>query len=99
MPDGRVNIPTARALLGSPFSPWGITQVPVTGRCRCLNYRTRSLVRKSAGVVLVCTSCEHTWEPTLDDFETGHTGYPRCGGWTMIAELAEPRYSIVRLQA
>jgi ribosomal protein S27AE len=44
-----------------------------------------------ARVVLACTSCEHVYEPDLDTFDGGdHTGCPRCGDWTFIAELAEP---------
>jgi hypothetical protein len=38
-------------------------------------------------VQLACVGCQHAYEPDLADFETGHTGCPRCGGWTWIAEL------------
>lgn len=43
------------------------------------------------GVVLACSSCEFVYEPTEADFSHGNTGCPKCGGWTMIAELVEPR--------
>lgn len=45
---------------------------------------------QDTGVVLACDTCQHTWEPDPDDFDTGQTGCPRCGGWTWLAELAEP---------
>jgi Zn finger protein HypA/HybF involved in hydrogenase expression len=41
-------------------------------------------------VVLACSSCEHVYEPTEADFDGAETGCPLCGGWTFIAELAEP---------
>ena len=41
------------------------------------------------GVVFTCTECEHTFEPSFEDFDTGRTGCPDpdCGGWTLVAEL------------
>lgn len=45
---------------------------------------------ETARVVLACTTCEHVYEPDLDTWDGGETGCPRCGGWTFIAELAEP---------
>lgn len=50
-----------------------------------------ALVGVPSGVVLACVSCQEAWELTVDDFESGATGCPHCGGWTMIAQLAEPR--------
>ena len=45
-------------------------------------------------VVLVCTACQHTWEPDLldptDRFEAASTGCPLCGGWTWIGQITEP---------
>lgn len=43
-----------------------------------------------AGLVLVCTSCEHVWEPDPPDPLDGRweTGCLVCGGWTWIGELA-----------
>ncbi|MGH3936187.1 MAG: hypothetical protein ACRDS1_14620 [Pseudonocardiaceae bacterium] len=46
--------------------------------------------RAGPGVVLVCESCDHVWEPSLADLDTRPVTCTRCGGWTMIAELAEP---------
>ena len=43
------------------------------------------------GVVLLCGSCRHVWEPTAEDWATGHTTCPDCGGWTMTAALDEPK--------
>ncbi len=39
-------------------------------------------------VVLTCTDCGVSYEPTPEDFDTGRLGCldPDCGGWTMIAE-------------
>jgi len=44
----------------------------------------------SMTLVLTCTDCDHTYEPTAEDFEFGRTGCPDpdCGGWTLVAELA-----------
>jgi hypothetical protein len=42
-------------------------------------------------VQLACTGCRHVYEPGLTNSETGHTGGPRCGGWTWIAELGAAR--------
>ncbi len=48
---------------------------------------------RPAGVVLVCTDCEHTWEPELfdqaDQAEAMSTGCRLCGGWTWIGQIAE----------
>jgi hypothetical protein len=45
-------------------------------------------------VVLICTACEHTWEPDLldptDRSEAFSTSCPRCGGGTWIGEVTEP---------
>ena len=46
---------------------------------------------QSLGVVLACWSCEWVYEPTEADWGYGTTGCPECGGWTVIAELIEPR--------
>ncbi|MCA1709801.1 MAG: hypothetical protein LC808_43590 [Actinobacteria bacterium] len=46
-----------------------------------------------AGVVLVCTDCQHTWEPELldlaDQAEAMSTGCRLCGGWTWIGQITE----------
>ena len=48
----------------------------------------------ASSVVLVCTACEHTWEPDLlnptDRSEATSTDCPLCGGWTWIGEITEP---------
>ena len=43
-------------------------------------------------VVLTCTDCERTYEPTTEDFAAGRTGCPDrdCGGWTYTAALTAP---------
>ncbi len=41
-------------------------------------------------VILVCHICEHLWEPTGEDRIGVPLACNECGGWTMIAELAEP---------
>jgi hypothetical protein len=46
---------------------------------------------QSLGMVLACGSCQWVYEPTEGDFGRGNTGCPKCGGWTMVAELVEPR--------
>jgi hypothetical protein len=47
-----------------------------------------------ASVVLVCTACQHTWEPGLldptDRSEATSTGCRLCGGWTWIGQITEP---------
>ena len=48
---------------------------------------------QSLGVVLACWSCEWVYEPTDVDWGHGITGCPHCGGWTVVAELIEPRWS------
>ncbi len=40
------------------------------------------------GVVLVCESCDHVWEPLVAELGDGPVTCTRCGGWTTIAELA-----------
>jgi len=47
-------------------------------------------IEQPGRVVLGCTGCEHVYEPDLDAWVRADTGCPRCGGWTFIAELAEP---------
>lgn len=53
--------------------------------------------REVALVVLVCTVCQHTWEPDLlnptDRSEATSTGCPLCGGWTWIGEITEPGHA------
>jgi len=43
-------------------------------------------------VVLTCTDCDHTYEPSVEDFVRGRTGCPDpdCGGWTFSSALTEP---------
>jgi hypothetical protein len=43
-------------------------------------------------VVLTCTGCQRTYEPTTEDFVRGRTGCPDpdCGGWTYTASLTAP---------
>jgi len=43
-------------------------------------------------VVLTCTDCQRSYEPTVEDFAAGRTGCPdrACGGWTHTASLAAP---------
>ncbi|MGH3782258.1 MAG: hypothetical protein ACRDRO_16990 [Pseudonocardiaceae bacterium] len=50
------------------------------------------------GVVLVCQSCDHTWEPSLADLAAGSVPCTYCDGWTMIGELAEPNPATSRPQ-
>ncbi|MQA13469.1 MAG: hypothetical protein GEV09_04635 [Pseudonocardiaceae bacterium] len=44
------------------------------------------------GFLLVCDSCQGTYEPTGEDVGAGRSGCPDpdCGGWTLWAQLAEP---------
>ncbi len=55
-------------------------------------YSTRDPVQRSANVVLTCTACAYTYEPTVEDFGVGRTECPDpdCGGWTFWAQLVEP---------
>jgi hypothetical protein len=50
-------------------------------------------------VVLVCTACQHTWEPNLldptDRSEAASTSCPLCGGWTWIGQITEPSHGRV----
>ncbi|MDQ4104276.1 MAG: hypothetical protein M3186_11400 [Actinomycetota bacterium] len=50
-------------------------------------------LRAMAALVLVCTECQHTWEPNLldpsDQAESMSIGCPQCGGWTWVGQLAE----------
>jgi hypothetical protein len=60
---------------------------------RCPIYTLRGLAEPT-GLLLVCTDCEHAWEPGLldpsDRAEAMSIGCPRCGGWVWIGQLAEP---------
>jgi len=40
------------------------------------------------GVVRICESCDHIWEPSLAELGGGPVMCTQCQGWTMIAELA-----------
>lgn len=50
------------------------------------------------GVVLVCESCDHVWEPSVTDLGGGPVPCTQCAGWTTIAELAEPHPATSRPQ-
>jgi len=43
-------------------------------------------------VVLTCTDCQHSYEPTPEDFAAGRTGCPdlNCGGWAFSSALTVP---------
>jgi len=43
-------------------------------------------------VVLTCTTCNHTYEPSVEDVVRGRTGCPDpdCGGWTFSSALTVP---------
>ena len=43
-------------------------------------------------VVLCCTDCDHVYEPTLEDLDTGRAGCPDpdCGGWVFSSALTGP---------
>ncbi len=45
---------------------------------------------REPGVVWVCQSCDHTWEPSPADLAGEPPPCPHCDGWTAIGELAEP---------
>jgi predicted RNA-binding Zn-ribbon protein involved in translation (DUF1610 family) len=54
---------------------------------------TRAAVYNTARagrVVLTCTTCQHTFEPTRADWRHADTSCPRCGGWTITASVTEP---------
>ena len=53
---------------------------------------TRDAVQPPANVVLTCTSCGRTYEPTVEDFAAGRTECPdpACPSWTFWAQLVEP---------
>jgi hypothetical protein len=63
----------------------------------CPSYTLRG--RGKAGLLLVCTDCQHAWEPELldptDQAEAMSIGCPLCGGWTWIGELMEPRKDVL----
>ena len=44
-------------------------------------------------VVLTCTKCQRTYEPTTEDFAAGRTGCPDrgCGGWVWTSTLTVAR--------
>ena len=43
-------------------------------------------------VVLTCTQCQHTYEPTLEAIARNRFGCPDpdCGGWTFSSALSVP---------
>ena len=58
----------------------------------------RRMIRLPAKVPVVqlaCTGCQCVYELDVADFGTGHTGCPRCGGWTWMAQLAAAEWSAV----
>lgn len=40
--------------------------------------------------VLVCWSCNWTWEPTEAEWGEADGVCPECGGWDVLAELINP---------
>jgi hypothetical protein len=38
-------------------------------------------------VTLGCNTCQHLWQPSFEDWESGRTGCPRCGGWTFLVSV------------
>jgi len=44
-------------------------------------------------VVLTCTGCQRSYEPTTGDFAAGRTGCPdrACGGWVWTSTLTVAR--------
>jgi len=42
--------------------------------------------------VLCCTDCDHVYESTTQDLDTGRAGRPDpdCGGWTFSSALTGP---------
>jgi hypothetical protein len=68
---------------------------------RCPSYTLRG--PSQAGLLLVCTDCQHAWEPDLldpsDRAEAMSIGCPLCGGWTWIGELAQPGEGFLRQSA
>lgn len=47
---------------------------------------------RAGPVVMTCTECGETFEPSVEDFASGRTGCPDpdCRGWTFWAQLREP---------
>jgi hypothetical protein len=60
---------------------------------RCAQLRQDDLAEalEPAGVVLACGACQHAYEPLGESWQVGDVCCPRCGGWTMIAQIVEPR--------
>ena len=54
--------------------------------------RTRGAAQPPVRAVFTCTSCERTYEPSIDDFAAGRIECPDpdCGGWTFWAQLDGP---------
>lgn len=48
--------------------------------------------RLPLAVVLTCTACDLTYEPTAEAVASGRLGCPDpgCGGWTFSSALVEP---------
>jgi hypothetical protein len=46
-------------------------------------------LERGPGVVLICRSCDHTWEPSLTDLGAEPVPCTHCDGLTMIGEIAE----------
>ena len=44
-------------------------------------------VEPAPGVVLVCETCDHTWEPSPAELGAGPVPCTQCEGWTIIAEI------------
>ena len=74
--------------------------VPVphdTAETRCALTDTGHAVPAPAGdppppvLVLSCTACEHTYQPSPYDSAGARLGCPNCGGWAFFAgELTVP---------
>ena len=58
-------------------------------RCSVLEYHP---LPEEPGVVLTCTDCDATYEPTAEDITAGRTGCPDpdCGGWVFSSALTAP---------
>ena len=48
--------------------------------------------QRPMSVILTCTGCGHTYEPSAEDFAAGRTECPDpdCLGWTFWAQLRGP---------
>jgi len=72
--------------------PGGLCGVELRYCVRCSVLESRPTPEQSGAVVLTCTDCDTTYQPSVEDVASGRSGCPDpdCGGWTFSSALTVP---------